>query len=106
MNDNLPLLAKPIEVVVFMGVVNSSFPFKGQKHVVNKPSQHKNGIVKLTKASFSYTHNVANQYVNHFKEKTNVTFNQLNQVDLRLTFDDHAQGLTKVFDRLNLTIEY
>lgn len=81
-------------------------PFKGQKKTVNEPTDHKNGIIKLTKASFSYTHNVVDQYVNHFQGTKNISFHQADQVGIRLTFDHHAQGLTKVFDRLNLTIEY
>jgi hypothetical protein len=88
--------------------VTSTFrlPFNEQKKVVTEPTLHKNGIVKLTKASFSYTHNVVDQYFKHFIGKKNITFLTSKQVDVRMTFDDHAHGLTKVFDRSNLTIEY
>lgn len=67
---------------------------------------HENKISFLTKATFEYFGSGGENFVDQFKNEKTIYFKKSDKPWLTLTFDDHRQGLKKIFGPLQLTIEY
>jgi hypothetical protein len=81
-------------------------PFKGQKKHETEPTNHKNGIIQLSKVDF-YVENInGSNFMQSFKDEQNINFIKSDKTWLTLTFDEGKQGLKKSFETLQLTIEY
>jgi hypothetical protein len=81
-------------------------PFKGQKKHDNEPTNHKNGITFLTKASFEYQDCTNNDFIENFKNDNNIELIKTSRNWLNLTFDNGKHGKKRAFEKLKLTIEY
>lgn len=81
-------------------------PFKGQKKNESEPTEHQNGIQFLTKTTFHYEPNTENQFLNFFENEQTIEFVKADKNWLNLTFDGGKKGIKKVFEMLNLTIEF
>jgi hypothetical protein len=81
-------------------------PFKEQKKHADEPTNHSNGIKRLTKAKFQYHGSVTDKYLENFKGESMIEFSKSSDYGLTLTFDDNAQGEKRYFEELKLTIEY
>lgn len=81
-------------------------PFKGQKKNETEPITHSNGLQFLTKTVFHYESTIENQFLRFFEEDPTIEFVRGDKNWLTLTFDDSKIGMKKVFQTLNLTIEF
>lgn len=82
-------------------------PFKGEKKKTSEPTEHSNNIRCLTKAEFAFSpNNESSDFLEIFDNQANISFNPQQQHSLILTFDEHIQGKTKIFDDLDLVILY
>jgi len=102
-----------LAIDVLTNEVNSSLPwtfrlpFKGEKKKTSEPTEHSNNIRCLTKAEFSFSpNNESYNFLQVFDNQTNISFNPQQRHSLILTFDDHRQGKTQIFDDLDLVIMY
>ena len=81
-------------------------PFKGrQERKIPEPTQHRNGLERLTKARFTYTGD-KDSFLDFFENEPQIVFSGTPDLSLILTFDYHRKGLSQEFEKLNLTIEY
>jgi Glyoxalase-like domain len=81
-------------------------PFKGQKKNESEPIKHENRLQFLTKTTFQYELNIENQFLRFFEDEKTIEFIKADKTWLNLTFDNGKQGVRKVFETLNLTIEF
>ncbi|MFY7910867.1 MAG: VOC family protein [Emticicia sp.] len=82
-------------------------PFKGDKKKTSEPTEHSNNISRLTKAEFSFLPNDKSaNFLKAFENQANISFISQQAPSLILTFDEHRQGKTKIFDDLSLMILY
>jgi hypothetical protein len=81
-------------------------PFKGQKKNETEPINHKNGIKKLTKVDFYISSVNDVNFMQSFENQQHINFIKSDKVWLKLIFDEGKQGQIKMFETLQLTIEY
>lgn len=81
-------------------------PFKGTKKNEVEPTEHTNGIKKLTKAQFTYKNSSAGSFVDRFKNESKIKFVKDQDLKLVLTFDNHFRRQKMEIQELDLTIEY
>lgn len=82
-------------------------PFKGHKKNETEPTEHKSGLKNLTSVEFGITSfNKTDEFIQQFVGQEKIKFILSPTNNLTLTFDDNENGLTKVFEKLNLKIKY
>jgi Glyoxalase-like domain len=81
-------------------------PFKGQKKNETEPTNHKTGLQLLTLTTFQHKPSIDNHYLDFFENEKKIEFIRSDKNWLNLTFDNGKQGMKKVFETLNLTIEF
>ncbi|MGB4771305.1 MAG: VOC family protein [Chitinophagaceae bacterium] len=82
-------------------------PFKGQKKSENEPTQHKSGFKSLTSAEFGVSNfDESDDFIQQFFGQDKIKFILSPTNNLSLTFDDHKNGKTKEFGKINLRIKY
>ena len=77
-----------------------------RKKKAEEPKNHKNGIQKLTKAIFNLTDINFRNEILEINKNSIIQFVPHTNNLLLLEFDNGRQSKTKVFDRLNLRIDY
>lgn len=81
-------------------------PFRGEGKEHNEPTEHQNGIKKLSGAEFEIpTVTGEIEFMNYFQESP-IKFKNGNRTHLTLEFDNLSQNKSKEFESLNLTIKY
>jgi len=80
-------------------------PFRREKNTEREVT-HKNKIHSLSKATFEYTGSSGESFLGHFNNEKTIQFIKSDKAWLTLTFDNSKQGLRKMFEPLQLTIEY
>ncbi len=81
-------------------------PFRREKNTDIIQVTHNNQLQSLTKALFEYNNTSDDDFINHFKDEKTIHFIKSDQNWLTLTFDDGRQGLKRIFEQLQLTIDY
>lgn len=81
-------------------------PFRREKNTEIIQVLHSNHLESLTKAVFEYCSSSDYDFLNHFKEQKTIQFIKSDKNWLTLTFDNGRQGLKRVFEQLQLTIDY
>ncbi len=82
-------------------------PYRGEKKEQNEPTNHKNGIRKLTHTEFEIPLNKdEKEFKTHFQSCENIDFKNGQRNHLTLEFDNKSQKKEMEFDKLNLTIKY
>lgn len=81
-------------------------PFKGYKKNETEPTQHLNGIKRLTRAQFTYKKSSSNDFLEKFKNEPQIKFVPSSDLKLTLTFDNHFKKSQLDIPELNLLIEY
>jgi len=81
-------------------------PFKSEKNIRSHPITHKNKINFLSKATFEYSGSGGERFLDQFKNEKTVHFVKSDKAWLTLAFDNSKQGLKKIFEPLQLTIDY
>lgn len=82
-------------------------PYRNKKKAHNEPTNHNNGIRKLTKAEFEISLNKGEkEFKSYFQSNENIDFKNGQQNHLTLEFDNKNQKKEIEFNELNLTIKY
>ena len=81
-------------------------PFKRAKDSERTQVNHGNKLKSLTKATFQYCGNGNENFLDHFKDEMTVQFIKSDKNWLTLTFDNGEQELKRIFEQLQLTIDY
>lgn len=81
-------------------------PFKGKKKNETEPTNHTNGMTRLTKVNFNYKDQLTDKYIDYFKNEPSIEFTVSKDYGMTLTFDNNKQRQRKYFEDLKLTIEY
>lgn len=81
-------------------------PFRNEKNIGSNPTNHKNKINFLSKATFEYSGSGGESFLDHFKNEKTIHFVKSDKTWLTLTFDNNKQGLRKIVEPLRLTINY
>ncbi|MGS2727540.1 hypothetical protein ACU8DI_13095 [Psychroserpens sp. BH13MA-6] len=82
-------------------------PYRDEKKINNEPTNHNNGIRKLTKARFEIKINKReNVFKTYFQRSENIDFKSSQRNHLTLEFDNNGQKKEISFKELNLTIKY
>lgn len=82
-------------------------PYRGEKKAHNEPTNHNNGIRKLTQAEFEMPLNTdEKEFKSYFQNSEIIGFKNGQQNHLTLEFDNKSQKKAMEFDELNLTIKY
>ena len=81
-------------------------PFRREKNTERAKVNHKNKINSLSKATFEYWGSDGESFLDQFKNEKTIQFIRSDKTWLTLTFDNTKQGLKKIFEPLQLTIEY
>uniref|UniRef100_UPI00404A1A28 hypothetical protein n=1 Tax=Flavobacterium sp. TaxID=239 RepID=UPI00404A1A28 len=82
-------------------------PYRGEKKAHNEPTNHNNGIRKLTQAEFEIPlNNDEKEYKSYFQNSEIIDFKNGQQNHLTLEFDNKSQKKEMEFKQLNLTIKY
>ncbi|UZO81332.1 VOC family protein [Aquimarina sp. ERC-38] len=82
-------------------------PFRNQKKAPQEPTNHNNGIQRLTRAKFEILMNKKDKnFRNYFQSSENVSFKSSHSNHLILEFDNFNQKKVATFNELNLTIKY
>jgi hypothetical protein len=81
-------------------------PFKREKHMGASEMNHTNKINFLSSATFEYSGSGGESFLDQFKNEKTIQFIKSGKTWLTLTFDNGKQALKKVFEPLQLTIEY
>lgn len=82
-------------------------PYRGEKKPVTEPTQHKNGVKKLTKASFGVNEKDSiSPIISFFDKEKTIDFYESDRLELLLEFDKGEQQKTLEFKELNLKIVY
>ncbi len=82
-------------------------PFKGHKKNETEPTEHKNGIRRLTKVEFGIkSYDLNDEFVQQFVGHNKIKFRFSETNYLTLTFDRNKNSKTKEIDELCLKIKY
>ena len=82
-------------------------PYRGDQKPHTEPTEHQNGIKKLTGTEFEIPPDLDEDvFINHFQNFGHINFNKTNRLHLTLEFDHCSQKKSKIFSELNLTIKY
>jgi len=82
-------------------------PYRGEKKAHNEPTEHNNGIRKLTRTQFEVPlNNEDKEFTNYFLGNENIVFKNSNRNHLTLEFDNFSQKKSMELEALNLTINY
>jgi len=82
-------------------------PYRGEKKAVTEPTQHKNEIKQLTKASFGINEkHTTSPFISFFKNSTSINFHENKQLELLLEFDNGIQQKNIEIKELDLKIVY
>ena len=81
-------------------------PFRNEKTIGSNPTNHKNKMHSLSKATFEYSGTGGKSFLDHFKNEKTIHFVKSDKTWLTLTFDNSKQGLRKIVEPLQLTIDY
>ena len=82
-------------------------PYRGEKKANNEPTNHQNGIRKLTHTEFEIPlHKDEKEFKTHFQSCENIDFKNGQRNHLTLEFDNKSQKKEMEFEELNLTIKY
>ena len=81
-------------------------PFKREKHLEVVEVNHTNKINSLSSATFEYTGSGGENFLDQFKKEKRIQFIKSDKTWLTLAFDNGKQALKKVFEPLQLAIEY
>ena len=60
----------------------------------------------LSKATFEYSGSGGESFLDQFKNEKTIHFVKSDKIRLTLTFDNSKQGLRKIFELFQLTIDY
>ena len=82
-------------------------PYRGEKKTIFEPTNHKNGIRKLTHTEFEMPFNKdEKEYKPYFKGCKSIKFKNGQRNHLTLEFDNITQKKEMTFNELNMTIKY
>ncbi|MFP2996816.1 hypothetical protein ABN763_12940 [Spongiivirga sp. MCCC 1A20706] len=84
-------------------------PYRDKKKAYNEPTDHNNGIRKLTQAEFEVEvplNKSDNEFKSYFESAENIDFKNGQRNHLTLEFDTNSQLKVIEFKELNLTIRY
>lgn len=82
-------------------------PYRDEKKAHNEPTNHNNGIRKLTRVEFETPLNKDENGFKYYFERTgNIDFKSTSRNHLNLEFDDFSQKKVMELKELNLTIKY
>lgn len=82
-------------------------PYRNEKKAHNEPTNHKNGIRKLTQSEFEIPLNKEEiEFNTFFKTSENIDFKDGRRNHLTLEFDNFIQKKVMTFEGLNLSIKY
>jgi Glyoxalase-like domain len=81
-------------------------PFRKETSVGSNQINHTNKIHSLSRAIFEYSEDGGESFLDQFRNEKTVQFVKSDKVWLTLTFDNSTQGIKKIFEPLQLTIDY
>ncbi|MCA4898453.1 MAG: VOC family protein [Bacteroidota bacterium] len=81
-------------------------PFKGHKKNETEPTEHPNGIKRLTQAQFTYKKSSSYDFLEKFKNEPQIKFVPSSNSKLNLIFDNHIKKSQLEIPELNLVIGY
>ncbi len=81
-------------------------PFKSERKPGAEPTDHPNGMRRLTKAVFEYVGSGDEPFVGWFREDATLQFRPSRRIWLHLTFDGAQQGKRAVLEAMSLGVRW
>ncbi|MEA2047355.1 MAG: VOC family protein [Campylobacterota bacterium] len=82
------------------------FPVNRRKDLSEEPTFHKSGIEQLSKAIFNLSKKEFGDKLDLISDNSIIEFEKVGTNSLILEFDNKKQGKTKIFENLNLILNY